>query len=306
MAFAHGKVILLGEHAVVHGQPAIALASAPYGAEVTAARREGPATTLQIEPWGVHVDTGEADHPAHADLQRALRIARAFYKDELEVAIEASVSLPGGAGMGSSAALGVAMLRALDDVRGLSRPQEELFERSLALEKVFHGNPSGVDNALATYGGIALFKRGSPLTNVLPKRPVKLVVSYSGPAPSTQYMVDSVARQFRSDPERVGGLFEAIGSIVRDGKDALEHGELEKLGRLMDHNHQLLTSLMLSTATLEEMIDAAMAAGALGAKVTGAGGGGCMVALVADDAGRQKVGDALRALGKPVYELETK
>lgn len=308
MPTANGKVILLGEHAVVHGQPAIAIA-VPNGVEVTAAPAVTgqTATTLHISPWNVDLDSSDVDVPEarHRDLQRALRVARRFYDDDLEVTLSATVRLPGGAGMGSSAALGVAVLRALDAVRGIPRAHDEIFSRSLAWEQVFHGNPSGIDNALATYGGVGLFRRGVPLTNIVPRHPVRLVAAYSGPAPATSVMVGSVQRQFERNKEQVGKTFDAIGAIVSNGKTALEHGDLAALGQLMTMNHKLLASLMLSTDALEEMIAAAMEAGALGAKVTGAGGGGCMIALVADDDAGQKVRAALSALDKPVYDVES-
>jgi mevalonate kinase len=306
MAFGHGKVILLGEHSVVHGRPALAVAVA-RGAEViaTPAAAEQSATTLHIMPWDVTVDSGPAPNEGREPLQEALRVACGFYDDGRQFALSAGMRLPSGAGMGSSAALGVAVLRALDDARGLSRPDEEIYERSLAWEGVFHGNPSGVDNAMATHGGVALFRRGSPLTPVVPRHPVRLVAAYSGVSASTKGMVESVARQFERDPARVGQQFDAIGAIVMNGKLALEQGDLRSLGQLMTMNHKLLAGLMLSTAPLEEMITAAMDAGALGAKVTGAGGGGCMIALVDGAAQQQAVGDALRQLGKPVYDVES-
>ena len=305
-SFGHGKVILLGEHSVVHGRPALAL-SVERGAEVTLSPVTGAAdrTRLHIEPWEVDIDTGPQANVGREPLQQALRIARAFYSDELELQLHATMRLPSGAGMGSSAALGVAVLRALDQARGLTRPDAEIYQRSLDWERVFHGNPSGVDNAMATYGGMALFKKGEPLTHVVPRHPVSLVVAYSGTSSSTKLMVDSVAHQLAREPERMNRAFDAIAEIVLSGKSALEQGELHNLGQLMTMNHQLLSSMMLSTDALEEMIAAALAAGSLGAKVTGAGGGGCMVALVDTAESKRAVSDALEQLGKTVYEVES-
>jgi mevalonate kinase len=303
MALGHGKVILLGEHSVVHGRPALAL-SVERGAEVVGKLVRGAErTTLHIKPWDVVVDSGPATNEGRESLQQALRAARGFYDDDVEVALTATMRLPSGAGMGSSAALGVAVLRMLDELRGLTRSDGEIYERSLLWERVFHGNPSGIDNAMATYGGMALFKRGEPLVRIVPRKPLKLVVAHSGSSSSTKVMVESVARQFNSEPERIGKLFDAIAAIVQNGKVALEHGDLKGLGQLMTMNHQLLSSLMLSTAELEEMIRTALAAGALGAKVTGAGGGGCMVALVDSDDSARAVSSALRELGRVVYEV---
>lgn len=305
MAIGHGKVILLGEHSVVHGRPALALA-VKGGAEASAVPAPpGEPTRLVVEPWGVSVDTGPEPNQGRELLQRALQTAAAFYDDGLSLTLTARMHVPSGAGMGSSAALGVAVLRAMDEARGVSRPDEDIYERSLAWERVFHGNPSGVDNAMATYGGIALFKKGEPLKRVVPRHRVRLVAGYSGSSSSTKEMVASVARQYEREPERVGKLFDAIASIVMNGKLALEQGDMQGLGQLMTLNHKLLNALMLSTSELEEMVAAANEAGALGAKVTGAGGGGCMIALVASDAQRDAVKAALQKLNRPVYDVET-
>lgn len=305
MPYGHGKVILFGEHSVVYGHPALALA-VTRGAEVR--WRPAPAgapTSLHIEPWNVDIDTGAAANAGREQLQRALKLARDLYEDDIELALDAEMRLPSGAGMGSSAALGVAVLRALDEARGIARPDAELFERSLAWERVFHGNPSGVDNAMATYGGMAIFRKDAPLQRIVPRHPVRLLAANSGSASSTKLMVDAVARQREREPQRVDKLFAAIAAIVANGKLALEQGDLKGLGQLMTMNHKLLSGLMLSTDEIEKMNQAAMDAGALGAKVTGAGGGGCMIALIDSDETRAAVGDALRGLGKAVYEVES-
>ncbi|HEY6880885.1 MAG TPA: mevalonate kinase [Polyangiales bacterium] len=302
--YGHGKVILLGEHSVVHGRPALAL-SVERGARVDFQEVDAEQSSLSISPWNVQVDSGPDVNLGREPLQQALKVARGFYDDEREFALQAEMRLPSGAGMGSSAALGVAVLRAFDAARGLTRPDDEIYERSLAWERVFHGNPSGVDNAMATHGGMALFRKGQPLTRVVPRHKVSLVVAYSGASSSTKLMVDSVARQYEKEPQRIGKLFDAIESIVMNGKLALETGDMKSLGQLMVMNHKLLSALMLSTDALEEMIAAAMAAGALGAKVTGAGGGGCMVALVEDETQKRAVMSALSELGRTVYEVES-
>jgi mevalonate kinase len=309
MPYGHGKVILFGEHSVVYGHPALALA-VPRGAEVRGQLAPaGDPTSLHIEPWNVDIDTRTAPSSADArrePLQRALRVARDFYDDQVEVALHAEMRLPGGAGMGSSAALGVAVLRALDEARGLSRPEAELFERSLAWERVFHGNPSGVDNAMATYGGVAVFTKGAPLQRIVGRGccKLRLLAGDSGNRPAAKDMVESVAHQRVHARERVDKVFEAIAAVVVNGKSEIERCDLKRLGQLMTLNHKLLCGLMLSTDEIEKMNEAAMNAGALGAKVTGAGGGGCMIALVDDDEAHAAVKAALVALGKRVYEVE--
>jgi mevalonate kinase len=307
MAYGHGKVILLGEHSVVHGRPALAKA-VPNGAEVTAVPSRSGLTTLSISPWGVQLDTGPLPIAPHEKLQAALKIARDFYDDDVELTLSATMYLPGGAGMGSSAALGVAVLRAMDEARGVERPEQEIFERSLVWERVFHGNPSGIDNAMATHGGLAIFRRGSePLSERLkpfvPRHPPRLLAGYSGPSPSTALMVQGVADLLARKPEDTNRQFDAIAAVVNNGKLALEQGNMRDLGQLMTMNHMILASyFLLSTPELEKMISVAKAAGALGAKVTGGGGGGCMIALVDNDEAYAAVKAGLAALG-PVYDV---
>ena len=304
MAYGHGKVILFGEHGVVHGRPALALA-VERGAEVAVTLAESGPTRLHIEPWNVDVDTGDETNLGREPLQRALHVARALYEDDLEVALHAEMRLPSGAGMGSSAALGVAVLRAMDEARGITRTNDEIYERSLGWERVFHGNPSGVDNAMAAHGGMAVFRKGEPLKRIVPRHRLRIVAGFSGVGSGTKEMVESVAHQLERDPVRVNKIFDGMEAIVNNGKLALEQGDLKSLGQLMTLNHRLLSSLMLSTMPLEEMIAAAEKAGALGAKVTGAGGGGCMIALVDSDETRESVRNALSAMGKPIYDVES-
>lgn len=302
MAYGHGKVILFGEHSVVHGRPALARAVS-QGVEVRGKPSPASVTTLHIDPWKVDLDTGAAANRGHEALQRALKIARAFYpKAPFELTLRADVRLPGGAGMGSSAAIGVAVLRAMDEAYGEVRPDEDIFKRSLEWEKVFHGNPSGVDNAMATYGGMALYVRGQPLAPLAPSPPIRLLAAYSGPSPSTERMVSSVREQFEADPQGVGRLFDEIRDIVHTGKSALEAGDHATLGSCMDANHERLIKLKLSTDKLNQMVAAARAAGALGAKLTGGGGGGCMIALVKGQEEHAAVKAALAPFG-PVYDV---
>lgn len=302
MAFGHGKVILLGEHGVVHGRPALALA-VERGAEARAFVHDGPTNVMRIEPWGVQVDDGPEEDSEKALLQRALRVATGFFEDALRTRIDVMMRLPGGAGMGSSAAIGVAVLRALEEVRGLAPDDERIYQRSLRWEGVFHGNPSGVDNAMATWGGLACFVRGAPLERITPALPVRVVASFSGSSSGTREMVASVASQLAREPARVTRIFDAMETLVHAGRRAIEVGDLVGLGAAMSENHALLQALSLSTATLDDMVSRALAAGALGAKVTGAGGGGCMIALVDSVLAARRVSDALSSLGHPTWDV---
>ncbi len=296
MAIGYGKLILLGEHSVVHGRPALA-ASLGVGAEASATLSER--TSLHVQPWDVKVYAdGHETEPDRENLRRALNaLLHQQMPPAPPLAIEARLDLPAGAGLGSSAALGVAVLRAIDEAQGAVRDRDQVTQMSLAWERVFHGNPSGVDNAMAAGAGVALYRKGEPLVPVTPRHRPRFVVAHSGEFGSTKAMVDNVARQYEKARTRVAQIFDAIESLVLNAKVALEQGDMAGFGKLMDLNQALLSSLMLSTSTLEEMCGAARNVGALGAKLTGGGGGGCMIALV-DAAHEAEVLAVLSSMGK--------
>jgi len=302
---ARGKIILLGEHGVVYGRPALA-AALDRGVAATGELAER--AQLDIEPWGVHVERGASEPrraPGAESLARAFGALLDGYGEPTPaVHVRADVALPGGAGLGCSAALGVAVLRAIDEALGHARTDDETAQASLAWERVFHGNPSGVDSTMAACGGVAVFTKGEPLERVRVRRPLVVVVGDSEEPSATKSMVESVARQRERAPERIDKTFDGMTALVRNGRLAVEHGDVAELGKLMDLNQALLNALMVSTARLEEMCAAARAAGARGAKLTGAGGGGCMIALVDDRTIAERVRRELISLGRGAFVTE--
>ena len=289
---ACGKVILLGEHAVVYGVPALAV-GIDRGARARAVPSGPGPSRLLVSGWNIAV---REDHPDH-DLARAFRAlleaARAHSPslDAHEVEVEAS--LPPGGGLGCSAAIGVAIARALCPHAGHDAVQAQ----AMAWEQVFHGNPSGVDAAVAARGGCVLFRRGEPMETVRVRGPLQLCVGNTGRASSTKAMVEGLARLRATQEDVVDRAFEAVRALVLSARVAIEAGDRPTLGRLMDRNQILLGSLFLSTPEIETMCDLARRAGALGAKLTGAGGGGCVVALVPSQAIADAVLDAWKGEG---------
>ncbi len=295
-AFGRGKVILLGEHAVVYGTPALA---AGIERGVTATAKPSDETRLHIQPWNATLRLGDDE-----DLARALSaVWRAHPSSLPPLSIHADVALPAGAGLGCSAALGVAVIRAIDAAVGHEASDAEVAERGLAWERVFHGNPSGVDNTMAAHGGVAVYQRAAPLEPVQVRTPLTLVIGNSGHASSTKEMVAEVARQRGRDEARFEKTLESIAILVRNARFAIEDGDLVALGQLMDLNQNLLAGLMVSTTALEDMCAAAREAGAKGAKLTGAGGGGCMVALT-EPAHAEAVREAIVATGHEAFVTE--
>jgi mevalonate kinase len=198
-------------------------------------------------------------------------------------AVRVELELPPGSGLGASAALGVATARAVLDSLGVTHDSVEGAERvsraADAWERVYHGNPSGIDTAAASAPGCLLYTRGEGVERVRVGRAMPLVIALAGPPASTRSMVDSVARLRSRRPEIVNKAFEGIRALVTNARLCIEAGDLPGLGKLMDLNQMLLSGLMVSTEGIENACEIARSAGALGAKLTGAGGGGAVVAL---------------------------
>jgi mevalonate kinase len=268
----HGKVILLGEHAVVYGHPALA-AAIDLGVQVTAVADERP--RLCIPAWGVDCAADDV-HPA---ARAIMRIATALELAQTPFSLTADASVPPAAGLGSSAAMAVAVARALAGACGLATTDAAIAAAANAAETEFHHRPSGVDVALAMRGGVGVFRRDVGFVPVVAPA-LTLAVGLTGDARSTAAMVERVAAATRGaddDPRLV-----ALGEHTAAGVADLQRGDLVDLGARMSAAHVLLADLGVSTPRLDELVAIARDAGALGAKLTGAGGGGAAIALAPD------------------------
>ncbi len=286
---AFAKVILFGEHAVVHGRLAIA-AALDRGATARAVVGDGP-STLTLAPWGRVAtlastgsskgDEGEEDEVArgYRAILEAVGLEAVGVEACVGVQTSVDVQVPGAAGLGCSAAIGVSVVRAVARAVGRRLDDEAVRMGATAWERVFHGNPSGVDVAAATLGGVLAFRKGEPPKPIRFPEPLELAVAFTGEPSSTKAMVEQVARQLARRPQVVERTFDGIDQLAKKGQAALEAGRLYEVGRLMDLNHALLASLMVSSELLERACDVARKTGAEGAKLTGGGGGGCAIAL---------------------------
>ena len=278
---ARGKVILFGEHAVVYGIPAIAV-GIERGARATAARLDGGGpSTLRVRDWNISVREDDEATPLARAFRDLLSLTREAGGAVDPVSVDAEADLPPGGGLGCSAALGVAVARALDP----AAPDEVIAERAGVWERVFHGNPSGGDAAVSALGGCVLFERGAgsekpTITRIRVPGVFQLCIGNTGQASSTRSMVEAVARLRERRPETTQRAFDAIHTLVKNARLAIEAADRNAVGQLLDLNQMLLSGLFVSTPEIEQMCGSARAAGALGAKLTGAGGGGCVVALV--------------------------
>lgn len=296
---ASGKVILVGEHAVVYGVPAIAV-GIDRGARASARNASGSRAELTLCARGgapLRIVEGDGEEPMALAFGALLQSVRETHRVGA-IEVEAHAELPAGAGLGCSAALGVAIARACAP----SIHDDEARKHATAWERVFHGNPSGIDAAVAALGGALLYERRDGESTIEPLTlggSLVLAVGHSGSASSTRAMVESVARQRERRPEVVQKTFDGIAALTRNARLALEAGDVRALGKLLDMNQMLLAGLLLSTQEIEAMCAAARTEGALGAKVTGAGGGGCVIALADTRATAERI---LKAWGRDGFD----
>jgi mevalonate kinase len=290
MARAFAKVILFGEHAVVHGRHAIA-AALDRGADAEAVIFDD-VSRLSLHPWARVTRVGDDE-----DVARAFAAVIDAVGGVGAVDVRVNVAVPGGAGLGCSAAIAVAIARAVSSVRGVALDDERIASCASAWEAVFHGNPSGVDVAVAAHGGVIQFQRGLAAKPIEPGGVMELAVVNTGEASSTKSMVESVARQLARRPQVVERTFDGIDTLALKGRIAIEAGRWYEVGQMMDLNHALLASLMVSTEKLEEVCRLAREAGAMGAKLTGGGGGGSAIALAPG-----KTNEVLKAWKRAGYD----
>ena len=268
---APGKVLLLGEHSVVYGHPALAAAIPRY---VTVELVPAPEARIEL-PGGIQTP--------FALLEAAVAMARdAGYRGMFHARLQSDIPL--GSGLGSSAALGVALARALKP--GCS--PEEAAALAMRVERVLHGAPSGVDPAACAREGVIFFIRGEPPRIEPVRGSAHLVVALSGIARGTHSTVMPLAERRKTDA-RIDPLLIRLGDLAREGRELFERGDLARLGQTFDAAHVALRDLGVSCPELEEAVAALRKAGALGAKLTGAGGGGAAIGLARDEAHAQQI-----------------
>ncbi len=267
-SFGPGKVILLGEHGVVYGQPALA---APISRGVRAWAVPAKKCTVEL-PTSLKAEHAET-------LERAFRRA-AKVTGHPRVLVTLESDLPVSMGLGSSGALSVAVSRVLLEAKSAKPASVKAVERvALEMEKEFHGTPSGVDHTTSARGEMVLYRRGS-VRVVRSPIPVRVLVAIVGERPPTKKTVGALRERQARWPARYERLFREIGRVAREGADAVTKGDLDALGDLMNVNQGLLNAVGLSSEGLEAMVNRLRRLGALGAKLTGAGGdGGAVLGL---------------------------
>ncbi len=296
-ATAPGKIILFGEHAVVYGRPALAVPVFQVYARATVEEGETEGIWIEAPQIGLAA-TLEAlghDHPLAMAVELVFRsLGQSPQGQKLRLRVDSTI--PVASGLGSGAAVSVALIRALSAHLGQLLPDEQVNALAYEIEKIHHGTPSGIDNTVVTYGRAVYFVRGQTPQPFSIRGHFTLIIGDSGiPAPTRQAVAD-VRRLWQAEPQRYNALFDAIGEIVQEARQALEVGDGVRLGKLMNANHALLQELTVSSEELDALVEAARHAGAWGAKLSGGGRGGNMIALAAPQKA-QEVAQALRSKG---------
>jgi mevalonate kinase len=309
-----GKVILFGEHFVVYGLPAIASAvSDSTVAEAivikgkTLVDKAGPGTFV-LEGPGWKLFDARPETPGYKvekapEQKRSIDLMLALLKiDTAKTPLKITLAgnLKAASGVGASAASCAAIARALSGLFNLGLTDAQINEVAHEGEKGYHGTPSGIDDTAATYGGLFLFKKGQPKNQVdliNTKGPVEIVMGNTGLTASTTKVVDGVKERRAADPKKFDRIFSDAEKIVHESKKALEAGDLIKVGELMDQNHELLVEIGVSGEMLDRLVGIARKEGAFGAKITGTGVGGYMVALTPGRDLQERVAEAMEKAG---------
>ncbi len=312
-ASAPAKTILIGEHFVVYDEPAIVMAI-DRRVYVTVEERSDGAIYISSDLGVSGTFVGEDYRPVTGgtEARRTLdpiRIAAQTVLDTLGkrsgLSITVKSEIPASVGLGSSAALAVATVAATGRLLGSDFTKKEIAELPLEAEKYVHVRPSGIDQTIATYGGALLYRRSEGITPLHVTIEIPIVVGNTGLPRTTGTLVAAVRVKRDKFPEVMDPLIQVAGQLSRMAVRALRQGDLNGLGELMDINHGLLSAIGVSNEALDRLVYAAKRGGALGAKLTGAGGGGCMIAL-SSLTGRENVALAIKeAGGEPLIAKKT-
>jgi mevalonate kinase len=287
-ATAPGKVILFGEHAVVYGRAAIAVPVSQVRASAVVCAGDTAGVRLRAPDLGADfLLGGPAEDEPLATAVRLIQAAAALPQLP-DLTITVSSTIPIASGLGSGAAINAALIRALAIY--LDRPDlatnEQVSALTYQVERFYHGTPSGVDNTVVAFEQPVYFVRRQPenlIETVSVAKPLCFLVADTGVASSTRVVVADVRRQRQEAPERFERLFDGCGRISRAAREAIEQGDEARLGLLMNENQRLLQQMTVSSPELDHLVAVALEAGALGAKLSGAGRGGNMIALVREE-----------------------
>ncbi len=277
---APGKIILFGEHAVVYGRPALAVPVTQVHADVEVSDSTRVGIWIDAPDVNLHAElnTLPSDHPMASVINNLFFLSRVSPFPNLEIKI--SSTIPVASGLGSGAAVTVALTRALSSYLNYSVTDEAVNAFTYEIEKLHHGTPSGIDNTVVTYAKPVYFVKDQPIEIFKVGGPFTIVIGDTGIQAPTKESVGDVRKLWEADQPKWENIFAEVGDISFAARRVIEEGWIKMLGALMDENHALLQQMTVSSPELDKLVEAARKAGALGAKLSGGGRGGNMIALV--------------------------
>ncbi len=279
-ASAPGKIILFGEHAVVYGRPALAVPVTQVHADVDVCASGRAGIWIDAPDVDLHAELNmlPSDHPLASVIHNFLFLSHVSPFPPLNIKITSTI--PVASGLGSGAAVTVALTRALSSFLSHPMTDKEINSFTYEIEKLHHGMPSGIDNTVITYAKPVYFIKGYPIKIFTPAQPFTIVIGDTGISAPTKESVGDVRRLWEADKLMWERVFDEIGEIAETAHEKIESGKWNELGELTNRNHALLQRLTVSSPELDRFVEAARNAGALGAKMSGGGRGGNMIALV--------------------------
>jgi mevalonate kinase len=305
---APGKIILFGEHAVVYGRPALAVPVTQVHADVEVLDSDRVGIWIDAPDINLHAElnTLPSDHPIATVIHNFLFLSRVLPLSPQErgwgegrfphLNIKITSTIPVASGLGSGAAVTVALVRALSS--HLDHPMNDDAVNAFAyeIEKLYHGTPSGIDNTVVTYSQPVYFVKGQSIEVFKVGKPFTIVIGDTGISAPTKESVADVRQLWTNNTKRFEAIFDEIADISFSARRVIEEGWIEMLGTLMDENHAFLQEMTVSSPELDGLVSAARNAGASGAKLSGGGRGGNMIALVEPE-GAEEIASALITAG---------
>lgn len=291
---AHSKVILIGEHAVVYGQPAIAVPFPIIGVE----------SVVEYVKGELYLDSSLYRGPISA-APKALTGIVGTIKQTLkqlqlparDLLIRITSSIPPGKGLGSSASVAISIVKALFNYSNEAYTEEQLLELANISETYAHGAPSGIDSLTITSLLPVLYQKDQPINYIQPRGEFYFVVADSGQMADTKTAVDTVKQLFKLAPQKVCGQIERLGDLTCQAKIAMEKSSKQLLGYLLNEAQKELEAIGVSDTSLNRLIQFALKEGALGAKLTGGGNGGCIIALAQNEIHAKQLSEKLKKIG---------
>jgi mevalonate kinase len=279
-AAAPGKIILFGEHAVVYGRPALAVPVTQVHVDVEVLDSSKAGIWIDAPDIDLHAEMNSlaSDNPLAAVIHKFLFTFGISSFPSLNINIASTI--PVASGLGSGAAVSVALIRALSSHLDRPMTNEQVNALAYEIEKIHHGTPSGIDNTVITYAKPVFFIKGQPIETFKVGRPFTIIIGDTGISAPTKEAVADVRKLWEAEKTRWEKKFDEVGEIAKQAKERIENGEWELTGDLMNRNHALLQQLTVSSPELDRLVNAVRKAGALGAKLSGGGRGGNMIALV--------------------------